>query len=177
MAKILFWYGTHLARVLARPCARQPSCVRRALVRHRTTEWGLSPRRLSEPPIDFGTDSGRKRSQRHGLRYSPCSLSCPLSRTLSSTPRGGVAAPRGARRTLAPPGPRRQRLTRRSPFVGPRLINASVGGLRVAVDMGVPRRPHCTLRVRDCAQLPHYSTCEGRVVSGLPGMIVPAFQF
>lgn len=75
----------------------------------------------------------------------------PVSERLSSIlPKGGadIAVHRGARRQF-----RRWALDAEIELLEPRqgsglAINASVGGLRVAVDMGVPVDHVCVLRVR-----------------------------
>ena len=84
----------------------------------------------------------------------------PVSDRLSSIlPKGGadVATHRGARRRS-----RRWALDAEVDLLGPvrgagLAINASVGGLRVAVDMGVPVGHVCTLRVRTA---PDHQTVE-----------------
>ncbi len=84
----------------------------------------------------------------------------PVSDRLSSIlPKGGadVAVHRGARRRS-----RRWALDAEVDLLGPvrgegLALNASVGGLRVAVDMGVPVGQVCTLRVRTA---PDHQTVE-----------------
>jgi hypothetical protein len=80
-------------------------------------------------------------------------------RLASILPKGGadVAVHRGARRRS-----RRWALDAEVDLLGPvrgagLAINASVGGLRVAVDMGVPVGHVCTLRVRTA---PDHQTVE-----------------
>jgi hypothetical protein len=89
----------------------------------------------------------------------------PVAERLASIlPTGGadVAIHRGARRRS-----RRWALDAEIDLLGPvrgsgLAINASVGGLRVAVDMGVPVGEVCTLRVRTA---PDHQTVEhARVV-------------
>ena len=84
----------------------------------------------------------------------------PVADRLSSIlPKGGAdaAVHRGARRRF-----RRWALDAEIELLSPTrgsglAINASVGGLRVAVDMGVPVDHVCTLRVRTA---PDHSTIE-----------------
>ena len=98
------------------------------------------------------------------LRYIRCTLEPVAERLASILPTGGadVAIHRGARRRS-----RRWALDAEIDLLGPvrgagLAINASVGGLRVAVDMGVPVGEVCTLRVRTA---PDHQTVEhARVV-------------
>ncbi|MBT8452440.1 MAG: PilZ domain-containing protein [Deltaproteobacteria bacterium] len=89
----------------------------------------------------------------------------PVPERLSSIlPKGGVdiAVHRGARRRFRR-WPLDAEIELLTPTRGAGLaINASVGGLRVAVDMGVPLDHVCTLRVRTA---PDHATVEhARVV-------------
>ena len=86
-------------------------------------------------------------------------LSPVADRLSSMLPKGGAdaAVHRGARRRS-----RRWALDAEVDLLGPvrgagLAINASVGGLRVAVDMGVPVGQVCTLRVRTA---PDHQTVE-----------------
>jgi hypothetical protein len=94
-----------------------------------------------------------------------CSAVTPVVDRLSSIlPKGGAdaAVHRGARRRF-----RRWALDAEVELLEPArgsglAINASVGGLRIAVDMGVPIDHVCTLRVRTA---PNHETVEhARVV-------------
>jgi hypothetical protein len=93
------------------------------------------------------------------LRYVLCTLEPVSDRLASILPTGGadVAIHRGARRRA-----KRWALDAEIDLLGPirgtgLAINASVGGLRVAVDMGVPVGEICTLRVRTA---PDHQTVE-----------------
>lgn len=98
-------------------------------------------------------------AKRNSLRYILGAVN-PVSDRLSSIlPKGGadVAIHRGARRRS-----RRWALDAEVDLLGPvrgagLALNASVGGLRVAVDMGVPVGEVCTLRVRTA---PGHQTVE-----------------
>lgn len=93
------------------------------------------------------------------LRYVLGTLEPVSDRLASILPTGGadVAIHRGARRRA-----KRWALDAEIDLLGPirgtgLAINASVGGLRVAVDMGVPVGEICTLRVRTA---PDHQTVE-----------------
>ena len=100
----------------------------------------------------------------HPLRYGRRALSPVTDRLSSILPKGGadVALHRGARRRS-----RRWALDAEIDLLGPvrgagLAINASVGGLRVAVDMGVPVGQVCTLRVRTATD--HQTVEHAKVV-------------
>lgn len=110
--------------------------------------------------IDLAEENRRKPWPRIARFDTFRSVVTPVSDRLSSIlPKGGadVAVHRGARRRS-----RRWALDAEVDLLGPvrgagLAINASVGGLRVAVDMGVPVGQVCTLRVRTA---PDHQTVE-----------------